>query len=95
MCKVFVNLQCHCQRHQLQANDHASICRNYRPPDALDWLRRLGGPEQSAQEEEEEEEEEEKKFSVSAEARGKTPLIFITASPFVGVLFDLLQGSSW
>ena len=55
----------------MQATDHASICQNYRPPDALDWLRRLAGPgQQPAQEEEEETAQEQRKFSVTAEARG-------------------------
>ena len=55
-----------------QANDHAAICPNYRPPDALDWLRRLGGPGQLDQEEEDEDVvQEQKVHCVSAEARGK------------------------
>ena len=73
MCKVFIDLQPNCHWSPLQANDHASICRNYRPPDALDWLRRLGGADQAAQEEEEDDTAQEgKKYSVTAEARGKT-----------------------
>ena len=77
MCKVVNKHQSHSQSQLLvQATDHASICQNYRPPDALDWLRRLAGPgQQPAQEEEKEEEEEtaQEKFSVTAEARGKKP----------------------
>jgi len=65
---------CGVRFHMCKANDHASICPNYRPPDALDWLRRLGGADQAAQEEEEENSgQEAKKYSVTAEARGESP----------------------
>ena len=60
------------RKYAHQANDHAAICPNYRPPDALDWLRRLGGPGQLVQEEEDEDVvQEQKVHCVSAEARGK------------------------
>ena len=63
----------HCPRDNFcpQANDHALLCPNYRPPDALDWLRRLGGPGQAVQEEEEDENQEPRLYRVTAEARGK------------------------
>jgi len=65
---------CGVRFHMCKANDHAFLCPNYRPPDALDWLRRLGGPGYAAQEEEEEDtDQEQRKYSVTAEARGKSP----------------------
>jgi len=65
---------CGARLHMCKANDHAAICPNYRPPDALDWLRRLGGPGQLDQEEEDEDVVQEQKVHyVSAEARGKSP----------------------
>ena len=68
--RFFLN---HCPHDNFcpQANDHALLCPNYRPPDALDWLRRLGGPGQAVQEEEEDENQEPRLYRVTAEARGK------------------------